>query len=227
MLPGCIPTFGSFDNMTTKRTMIVMAGAAAMLAGCKAGTTDNTSNYTKAINTYYASRPLCLWSQSQKLPVQVDSSDQSKTSGYDALVDQGVLQRTTDEKKRFLIGSKQVTNYDLSEKGRSAWTPDQQQPGYGNFCYGTPAVSSIDSSTPTNSQPGATTTVTYHTHLDHVPSWAQSNETKTAFPSLAAELAGPVAGSAVLTDTDSGWTVTSGPKSPTGGATGADGSIVQ
>jgi len=196
--------------------------------GCKAKTDDSTRNYTKAIDTYYASRPACLWGQSQKLPVQVDSSDASKTQPYDALVDQGLLQRTTDEKKRFLIGSKQVTNYDLSQQGRSSWTPDQQQPGFGNFCYGTFSVTTIDSSTATNAQPGSTTVVAYHAKLGGVPSWATAQETQTAYPQVASEVAGPVAGSATLTDTDHGWTVTSGPKvSGFPSAANADGSIVQ
>jgi len=198
------------------------------LAGCKAKTEDSTANYAKAINAYYASRPACLWAQSQKLPVQVDSSDTSKTSGFDALVDQGLLQRTTDEKKRFLIGSKQVTNYDLSQQGRSAWTSDQQQPGFGNFCYGTFTVTGIDSATASDAQPGSTTTVAYHAKLSGVPGWASAAETQTAFPQVASEVAGPVAGSATLTDTANGWTVTSGP-SGNGRApvTNADGSIVQ
>jgi len=198
------------------------------LFGCKARTDDSTSNYTRAINTYYASRPACLWAQSQKLPVQVDTSDTSKTSGFDALVDQGLLQRTTDEKKRFLIGSKQVTNYDLSQQGRTAWTPDQQQPGFGNFCYGTFSVTTVDSATATNAQPGSATTVTYHAKLSGVPAWASAPETQNAYPQVASEVAGPVAGSATLTDTANGWTVTSGPavnaRPP---VTNADGSIVQ
>ena len=169
------------DSLNARTTTFALAICAA-LAGCKAGTADNTSNYTKAINTYYSSRPACLWAQSQKLPVQVDTSDASKTQPYDALVDQGLLQRTTDEKKRFLIGSKQVTNYDLSDKGRSAWTPDQQQPGFGNFCYGTFGVTTIDSATATNPQPGSTTVVAYHARLSGVPSWASAQETQTAFP---------------------------------------------
>jgi hypothetical protein len=198
------------------------------LLGCKAKTVDSTANYKAAIDAYYASRPACIWAQPRKLPVQVDSSDTSKTSGYDALVDQGLLQRTTDEKKRFLIGSKQVTNYDLSQQGRGAWTPDQQQPGFGNFCYGTFSVATIDNSTATNAQPGSTTTVAYHAKLSGVPGWATAQETRTAFPQVASELAGPVAGSATLTDTTNGWTVTSGPQaSGRGPVTNADGSIVQ
>ena len=118
-------------------TGIGLALAGLALVGCKK-TDDSKLNYTNAINTYYASHPACLWPDPIKFPVQADTSDTSKTSGYDALVDQGLLTRTTAEKKVFIVASKQVTNYDLSDKGRSSWTPDQQNPGYGNFCYGNP-----------------------------------------------------------------------------------------
>ncbi len=211
--------------MSVSRTMLA-AGctAAVMIAGCKK-TDDSTANYTKAINSYYASRPACLWQDPIKFPVQADTSDTSKTSGYDALVDQGLLQRTTAEKKVFIIASKQVTNYDLSDKGRSAWTADTTQPGFGNFCYGTRTVNSIDNATPTTDQPGAKTTVSYHAGVSGAPGWASAAETQNAFPQLRSDLA-PVASTATLTNTTSGWSVTSGP----GGhkaASAADGNIVQ
>jgi len=209
--------------MRTIRVVGVMGCAALMAAaGCKK-TSDNTLNYRSAIDTYYASKPACLWQDEIKFPVQADTSDTTKTTGYDALVDQGLLQRTTAEKKVFIIASKQVTNYDLTDKGRSAWTADTQQPGFGNFCYGTRKVSSIDSAAPTSSQPGATTTVNYHTSLSGAPGWATAPETQTAFPQVRANVSGPMTGVATLTDTTSGWAVTSGPKS----ASSADGSIVQ
>jgi len=197
-----------------------------LFAGCKK-TADNTANYAGAINTYYASRPACLWAEPQKLPAQVTTSDTSQTQGYDALVDQGLLQRTTAEKRRFLIGSKEVTNYDLTDKGRGAWTADPQQPGFGNFCYGTRVVATIDSAAPTTGQPGATTVVSYHVKLSGVPAWASAQETETAFPQVATDLAGPVAGSATLTDTNNGWVVTSGPGGSRHVVTNADGSVVQ
>jgi len=209
--------------MRTMRVVGVMGCAALMAAaGCKK-TSDNTLNYRSAIDTYYASKPACLWQDEIKFPVQADTSDTTKTSGYDALVDQGLLQRTTAEKKVFIIASKQVTNYDLTDKGRSAWTADTAQPGFGNFCYGTRKVTSIDSATPTNSQPGATTTVNYHYSVSGAPGWATAPETQTAFPQVRANVSGPMTGVATLTDTTNGWAVTSGPK----GATSADGSIVQ
>ncbi len=210
---------------------LLMAGclSLAAIAGCKK-TADTKPNFKAAIDTYYASRPACLWEDPVKFPVQADTSDASKTQSYDALVDQGLLTRTTAEKKVFIVASKQVTNYDLSDKGRSAWTPDPQQPGFGNFCYGKPAVASVDSNSPTTDQPGATTTVNYHTSISGAPAWATAAETQTAFPSVQANLAAPVPASATLTNTPSGWAVTSGPASAHHAATpvtAADGKIVE
>jgi len=201
-----------------------LCGAALLLvSGCKK-TSDNTINYKSAINTYYASHPACLWSQSQKFPVQVGASDATKTGPYDALVDQGLLSRTTSEKKIIII-SKQETNYDLSDKGRSAWTADTTQPGFGNFCYGQRNVSSVDSSTPNSGEPGATTTVNYHYTFSSAPDWAKAPETQNAFPQLATALAGGSA-TATLVDTNSGWQVQA-PPPPTSSTPNPDGKIVE
>jgi hypothetical protein len=168
---------------------------------------DNSINFTSAINTYYSAHPACLWSDPVKFPVQADTSNASKTSGYDALVDQGLLVRTTAEKKVLIIASKQVNNYDISDNGRSAWTADVNQPGYGNFCYGHRRVSAIDSSTPTTSAAGATTQIAYHYTLADAPAWATAPETQTAYPQLHSDLSGPQAGQATLTNTSNGWQV--------------------
>jgi hypothetical protein len=215
--------------MKTKWVVAMLAVTGLTLGGCrKVKQEDSTANYKSAIDTYYAAKPMCLWAQPKKLPVQADTSDTSKTSGYDALVDQGLLQRTTAEKKVFVVASRQVTNYDLSEHGRGSWTADQTQPGFGNFCYGTPSVSSIDSASPTNNSPGATTVVNYHTTLSGVPEWARATETQTAYPQVQQALAGPVAGTATLTDTDHGWVVTQGPAvAADSGITPADTKVVQ
>ena len=207
------------------RNAAVCGIALLVAAGCNKKA-DNSVNYKSAINTYYSAHPSCLFSQPVQFPTQKTTSDQSATAPYDALVDQGLLVRTTAEKKVFIVASKQVTNYDLSSNGRSAWTADTSQPGFGNFCYGHRSVSSIDSSTPTSSDVGATTQISYHYTFSDAPSWATAAETKTAFPNLAADLAGPQAATATLTNTASGWQVTTAPdgKSP---ATSADGKIVQ
>lgn len=217
-----------------KKSRIAMVlGAASLLAaaGCKK-TDDSKANFTDAVNRYYAQRPACLWADPIKFPVQVDTGDASKTQGYDALVDQGLLVRSTAEKKVFILGSKQVTNYDLSEKGRGIWKADPQQPGYGNFCYGILKVTSLDSYTPTAAQPGATTSVSYHAYLADAPSWAQAPETQTGFPQVKADISQPIITTATLTDTSGGWAVTSKPQgasgsSSHGAATPVDGQVVQ
>ena len=207
----------------------LVCGAVTLLAtGCNKKA-DNTSNFTSALNTYYAAKPACLWTDEVKFPLQVATSDASKTAPYDALVDQGLLTRTSVEKKKLIVMSEQANNYDLSDKGRSAWTADTAQPGFGNFCYGHRKVGGIDSSTPTNDQPGATTQVTYHYSFSDAPGWATAAETQNAFPQLKADLAGPQAGQATLANTANGWQVASTPDSglhrtP---ATAADGKVVQ
>jgi hypothetical protein len=184
-----------------------MYGAAVLLAtGCNKKE-DNSMNFTNAINTYYSAHPACLWPDPIKFPVQADTSDTSKTSGYDALVDQGLLVRTTAEKRKLIIASKQVNNYDLSDKGRSVWTADTQQPGFGNFCYGHRKVSSIDSSTPTTGTPGAMTQVNYRYTFTDLADWATAAETQNAYPQIHSDMAGPQNAQVTLTNTSNGWQV--------------------
>jgi hypothetical protein len=163
-------------------------------------------NYESAINDYYKAHPACLWTQAKKFPVQAATSDDAKTQGYDALTDAGLLTRTTGEKKVLIVASKQVNNYDVSDKGRSAWTADPTQPGYGNFCYGHRNVTSIDSVTPGGDSSGnKTAQVTYHYNINDAAAWANTQEMKTAFPDLAAALAGPQTDNASLTLTGDHW----------------------
>ena len=207
--------------MTPVRKITIAAAALLLIAGCKK-TTDNTLNYKSAINAYYSANPSCLWSHSQQFPTQVAASNTEQTAPFAALVDQGLLTRTTTEKKIIII-SKQEVNYDLSDKGRSAWTADPNQPGYGNFCYGHRSVSSIDSSTPNDAQPGATTVVNYHYTFSGAPDWAKASETQTAFPRLQTDLSGSGTATATLVDTTNGWQVQTPPPS----STNPDSKIVQ
>lgn len=112
------------------------------IAACNNATNTDVA-YKAAINDHFKGFPACLWSQPIKFPVQAATSDDAKTAGFDALTQQGLLTRTTSEKK-IIIVSRQENNYDLSDKGRSTWTPDTGQPGYGNFCYGNREVTSTE-----------------------------------------------------------------------------------
>ena len=186
---------------------VLFCAVALLLPGCNKQ--DNSkANYQTAINDYYKAHPACIWQEMKKFPVQAATSDDAKTQGYDALTDAGLLTRTTGEKKVFIIASKQVNNYDLSAQGRSAWTPDTTQPGYGNFCYGHRAVDSIDSFTAgVNGSGLKTAQVNYHYDIADVPGWAGSQEIKTAFPSVSASLAQSQAGQDSLVMNGTAWQV--------------------
>jgi hypothetical protein len=211
-------------SITLARNTAFLALTLALAAACNKNA-PSTPNYGDAINAFYQAHPACLWRDEKKFPVQAATSDDAKTQGYDALVDQGLLTRTVTEKKIIII-SKRENNYDLSDKGRSAWTADPNQPGYGNFCYGHRKVATIDGNTPTSDQPGATTTVNYHYTFTGVPDWANAAETQTAFPQLRA-ISTPQAATATLTNTSQGWQVSSGRNDSSNPATPADGKIVQ
>jgi hypothetical protein len=173
--------------------------------GCNTGS-NNDLNYKTAINDHFKAFPVCIWSQPKKFPVQAATSDDAKTEGYDALTQEGLLTRTTAEKKVLIIASKQVNNYELSDKGRTSWTPDSSQPGYGNFCYGTREVTTIDNSTlGTNGSGAKTVTVTYHYKIANVASWANSQEMKTAYPSIATALDANPSDTATLVMTGDRW----------------------
>jgi hypothetical protein len=203
-----------FGMRAPRRAAMLMGAVAVLASGCNKHV-DNTIHFTDAINTYYSAHPECLWKESVKFPVQADTKDATKTSPYDALVDQGLLVRTTDQKTVMLVASKQVNNYDISEQGRAAWVADPDQPGFGNFCYGRRKVTSIDNSTPTTDERGATTAVNYHYAVADAPAWATAEETKNAYPELRTKLDGPHTGQAILIETNEGWKVArTGPIAP-------------
>jgi hypothetical protein len=194
--------------MKTKSCLIALGMLAALSTGCNNGSNTDMS-YKTAINDHFKAFPACIWSEPKKFPVQAATSDDSKTEGYDALTQEGLLNRTTAEKKVLIIASKQVNNYDLSDKGRTSWTPDSSQPGYGNFCYGNREVTSIDNSTPgTNGAGVKTADIAYHYRLGNVANWANSAGMKTAYPGIATALDSNPSDRATLVMTGDRWEFT-------------------
>ena len=214
--------------MRPVRTLAVVAVAAVLVTGCNKKK-DESGNLKTAINTYYDAHPECLFDTEKKFPVQADTKNSSDTAPWDALVDQGLLVRTTAEKTKLIVLSKSVNNYDLSDKGRGTWKADPNQPGFGNFCYGKRKVENIVSHTPVAStQPGVSTVVNYTYTIGDVADWARAAVVQTAYPGVQAKLAGASNAQATLVLTDNGWQVqksdtasTSNPK------TSADGQVVQ
>jgi hypothetical protein len=184
-----------------------LAAAILYLAGCHSTAVDPAA-FKTAINDYYQGKQECVWSTPVKFPAQADTSNDEQTKGFDALTDAGLLTRKTAEKSRFLIGSKQVNDYDLSDKGRSTWTADQSQPGYGNFCFGHLEVSNIDNYTPPDAS-ATHYTVSYHYGVVGAPDWANSAEMKAAFPKIASEVGSQRPATANVTKGANGWVVES------------------
>lgn len=182
---------------------------------CKKQTIDK-AEFKSAIDSYLSTRHDCVWSAAKKLPAEATTSDDEDTRGYDALTDAGLLVRSSAQKKRFLIGSKQVNDYDLSDKGRAAWTADPSQPGYGNFCFGRFTVSSIDNFTPNDPSNPTQYSVNYHYNVQDVPDWASSAETRTAFPKIASDMSSQAATATVVKGTNGGWAVISPQPGPAG-----------
>jgi hypothetical protein len=199
--------FEEKNRMRAKHVMsLAVCGALVIAAGCKKNAVD-TGAFKSARNSYYSGKQDCVWADAVKFPVQADKNNEDQTKGFDALTDAGLLQRTPQEKKRFLIGSKQVNDYDLTDKGRSTWTADPSQPGYGNFCFGTRSVTSVDSYTPPDNPDATQFTVNYHYSVASAPDWATSAEMKTAFPKIATDTSGQQTGSATLLKSNNGWQV--------------------
>jgi len=201
----------------TRIVFLVMTWVLIFATGCKKNAVD-TMAFKSALNSYYAGQQNCLFTAPIKFPVQADTSKDEETKTYDALTDAGLLTRKPEEKKRFLIGSKQVNDYDLSDQGRKVWTADPSQPGYGNFCYAHPEVMAIDNYTASDDT-GARYSVTYHYHAANPPDWANSAEMKTAFPKLAAETSGQQVATATLLKSENGWQVQNVQAAPTPAST--------
>ncbi|HUH63842.1 MAG TPA: hypothetical protein VLZ50_12620 [Terracidiphilus sp.] len=191
----------------TTIAVVVLIFALGYGLGCRKNAADKNA-FKTALNNYLAGHQECVWPAPIKLPAQADTPNDEQTRGFDALTDAGLLTRKPEEKKRFLIGSKEVNDYDLSDKGRSVWTADASQPGYGNFCYGHSVVTSIDGDTPAANTNATEYSVTYHDAVTQLADWANTAEMRTAFPKIASDTNGQETATATLTQTPDGWSVT-------------------
>ncbi len=189
------------------RIVVALTGFALLAGatGCKKEI--DTTEFKSAINNSFAGRHECVWPEPIKLPAEADTSKDDKTRVYDALTDAGLLVRGTAEKTRFLVGSKQISQYDLSDKGHSAWTPDPNQPGYGNFCFGHFNVTSIQSAVPNDPSNPTQYTVTYRYEVEGIPSWASTPETMRTFPKIAAASSIQTATATLVKGSNGGWAV--------------------
>ena len=184
---------------------LALTGLFACASGCKKEI--DKAEFKSAINKSFAGRHVCVWPEPIKLPAEADPTKDEKTRDYDALTDASLLIRESAEKKRFLAGSKEVNHYDLSDKGRPAWTPDPNQPGYGNFCFGHFNATAIDKATPNDPSDPTQYTVTYRYEVEGIPDWARTPESMRAFPKIAADTSIQLATVTLVKGADGGWVV--------------------
>jgi hypothetical protein len=184
---------------------LVLTGLIACATSCKKEV--DRGQFKSAINKSFAGRHECVWPEPIKLPAQVDPSKDEKVREYDALTDAGLLIRESAEKTRFLVGSKQVNKYDLSDKGHPAWTPDPDRPGYGNFCFGHFNVTAIESATPNDPSNPTQYTVNYRYEVEGIPDWARTPESMRTFRKIAADTSIQSATATLVKGTDGGWAV--------------------
>ena len=182
---------------------LVLTGLFACATGCKKQV--DHAEFISAINKSFVGRHECVWPESVKLPAQVDPSKDERIRAFEALTDAGLLLRGSEEKKRFLVGSKQVNVYDLSDKGHSSWTPEANQPGYGNFCFGHFNATAIDNATPNDSANPTQYTVNYRYEVEGIPDWVRTPESMRAFPKLAADRSIQSATTTLFKGTNGGW----------------------
>jgi hypothetical protein len=187
---------------------LVLTGLIACASGCKKEV--DKAEFKSAINKSFTGRHECVWPEPIKLPAEADPTKDEKVRALDALTDASLLIRASAEKKRFLAGSKQVNHYDLSDKGRPAWTPDPNQPGYGNFCFGHFHATAIDKAIPNDPSDPTQYTVTYRYEVEGIPDWARTPESMRTFPKIAADTSIQSATVTLVKGTDGGWAVGSG-----------------
>ena len=184
---------------------LVVTGLVAYATGCKKEV--DRAGFISAINKSFAGRHECVWPAPIKLPAQADPAKDERVRDYEALTDAGLFIRESVEKKHFLAGSNQVNNYDLSDKGHSAWTPDPNRPGYGNFCFGHFNATAIDKAVPNDPSNPTQYTVNYSYEVEGVPDWARTPESMRTFRKIAADTSIQSATATLVKGSDGSWAV--------------------
>jgi hypothetical protein len=160
--------------------------------------------YTDVLDKYYEGRPMCLWPQTVKFPVEDATPQLAAELGLPGLEDAGLLV-VKPVRKGAAAGTK---DYDLTPEGRTALDPDVFQQGAGNFCYGRRKVVSIDAARRNSS---TTELVDYHYRVPQPAAWANEVAIQRAFPQVAAELGSTHMAEATLLDTTGGWEISGTP----------------
>jgi hypothetical protein len=189
-------------------------GIAVLVAGCQSSAAKK-AGFDTAINNFYQSRQDCLWSNPIKFPETATQGNEMQE--LDALVDAGLLNKTTAKTVRRRERSNEANEYVLSDYGRLVWKADAARAGYGNFCFGPPQVNSIESYKRVNGASATEYQVNYR-DVVRLPAWASTPAVKKVFPRVKEDSSGQTA-TATLIKNGNGWkvqTVSQPPGTPMG-----------
>lgn len=189
-------------GMVTAAAAVCAFGIAGLVAGCQSSAAKK-AGFDTAINSFYQSRQDCLWSNPVKFPESV--ADANEMQELDALVDAGLLNKTPAKPGRRRERPNEAKEYVLTDYGRLIWKTDSARAGYGNFCFGTPQVNTIESYTRVNA-PGATEYEVNYRDRVRLPAWASTAAVKKVFPKVSADSSGQTA-TATLIKNGHGWKV--------------------
>lgn len=192
-----------------KRIALLLAFAALFAGATGCGPKIDQAAFKSAINKSFVGRHECIWPEPIKLPAQVDPSKDERIRAFDALTDANLLIRQIEVKGRAPVDSQPLNKFALSDKGQSAWSPDPNRPGYGNFCFGHFNVTAIKKATPNDASNPSQYTVNYSYEVEGVPAWVQTPESMRAFPRIAADTTIQSATATLVKAPDGGWTVES------------------
>jgi hypothetical protein len=184
-------------SMMRLHAMILMGGAAILVAGCGDKRAISKENFAEVLKQDYAANEDCLFSKPVQYPYEIAASDAllAKTRHQmDALAAAGLL---TDEISN--RGRDTIHRYELTASGK-------QVAGGGRFCYGRREVTSVDKFTPpTQFHGNSFTRVDYHFVEKDSAAWAKVHEVQSAFPVVAKTLAQQPVDEATLVLTGDGW----------------------
>jgi hypothetical protein len=190
---------------------LALIGLVAWATGCKKQV--DVTEFKSAINKSFVGQHDCIWQKAIKLPARVDITKDEKIRDYNALTGAGLL-IGEPEIKSSAGGSKQMTKYELSDKGHAAWMPDPKQPGYGNFCFGHFNVTAIENATPNDPANPTQYTVKYRYEVEGIPAWAQSPDSMRTFPKIAADTSIRSATTTLVKGDNGDWVVESAKEGP-------------
>lgn len=188
---------------------ILLAG----VFGCSNPKTASKSNFTDAINAFWAQNPACLIYK--QMPIKVPTTGllfAIPTNQDDALVSAGLFKvsQGSESSPKYVGGHANYNLYSLTDQGKSLWRNENPAvPLSGGFCFARRQVTRIvEYTAPAIANGTPATTVQYEFKVAGIPSWAKNPAVVAAFPDVNKLLdTGNLSGTETLVQTNTGWVV--------------------